>query len=86
MATPSADPLRRPSSCPSRGTDAVDRPRRGRPRSRHRAIALRCLLGYLVGAIQLEHLGPLTGAGTAAMAALPQAQFPRQPRYGSSDS
>ncbi len=43
---------------------------------RQRAIALRCLLGYVIGAIQLEHLGPLTGAGTAAMAALPQAQFP----------
>jgi len=43
---------------------------------RDRAIALRCLLGYVIGAIQLEHLGPLAGAGTAAMAALPRAQFP----------
>jgi AcrR family transcriptional regulator len=43
---------------------------------RHRAIALRCLLAYVIGAIQLEHLGPLAGAGTAAMAALPQARFP----------
>jgi hypothetical protein len=43
---------------------------------RQRAVALRCLLGYVIGAIQLEHLGPLTGPGTAAMAALPEAEFP----------
>jgi hypothetical protein len=33
-----------------------------------RAIALRALLSYVIGAIQLEHLGPLSGAGTEAIA------------------
>jgi AcrR family transcriptional regulator len=43
---------------------------------RQRAVALRGLLGYVIGAIQLEHLGPLSGAGTAAMAQLPDEDFP----------
>jgi AcrR family transcriptional regulator len=42
----------------------------------HRVIALRSLLSYLTGAIQLEHFGPLSGTGTEALAALPPAQFP----------
>ncbi|MFJ6195995.1 TetR/AcrR family transcriptional regulator [Micromonospora sp. NPDC092111] len=42
----------------------------------HRVVALRALLAYTVGAIQLEHLGPLAGAGTTTMAALPPADFP----------
>ncbi|WP_433268047.1 TetR/AcrR family transcriptional regulator [Actinosynnema sp. CS-041913] len=33
-----------------------------------RVVALRSLLSYLIGAMQLEHLGPLSGPGTAAMA------------------
>ncbi|MEU4225306.1 TetR/AcrR family transcriptional regulator C-terminal domain-containing protein [Nonomuraea sp. NPDC026600] len=33
-----------------------------------RVIALRCLLAYVVGAIQLEHLGPLAGPGTQVIA------------------
>lgn len=41
-----------------------------------RVIALRCLLGYVIGAIQLEHLGPLSGEGTVAVAALPPDAFP----------
>ncbi|ASR38021.1 transcriptional regulator [Prauserella marina] len=41
-----------------------------------KAVALRCLLGYLVGAIQLDHLGPLAGHGTSALADLPSAEFP----------
>ncbi|MET8833765.1 TetR/AcrR family transcriptional regulator C-terminal domain-containing protein [Micromonospora sp. NPDC004540] len=41
-----------------------------------RVVALRALLSYLIGAIQLEHLGPLAGAGTAAMAQLPRDAFP----------
>ncbi|MCO6007169.1 TetR/AcrR family transcriptional regulator [Actinoallomurus purpureus] len=41
-----------------------------------RVIALRGLLGYLIGAIQLEHLGPLSGTGTRTMAALPGDDFP----------
>jgi len=39
------------------------------PDARRRVIALRALLSYLIGAIQLEHLGPLSGPGTAAIAA-----------------
>ncbi|MEU6038605.1 TetR/AcrR family transcriptional regulator [Actinomadura sp. NPDC047616] len=45
--------------------------------ARSRVIALRALLGYLLGAIQLEHLGPLAGAGTDVMAALPDDTYPR---------
>ncbi|GIJ75631.1 regulatory protein, tetR family [Micromonospora phaseoli] len=41
-----------------------------------RVVALRGLLSYLLGAIQLEHLGPLTGPGTAALAELPSDRFP----------
>jgi Tetracyclin repressor-like, C-terminal domain len=43
---------------------------------RQRAIALRGLLGYVIGAIQLEHLGPLAGGGTAVMAGLSHEDFP----------
>ncbi|MEV0806965.1 TetR/AcrR family transcriptional regulator C-terminal domain-containing protein [Micromonospora sp. NPDC050200] len=41
-----------------------------------RVVALRALLAYAVGAIQLEHLGPLSGPGTTTMAALPVGEFP----------
>ncbi|GAT68225.1 TetR/AcrR family transcriptional regulator [Planomonospora sp. ID91781] len=41
-----------------------------------RVIALRGLLSYVIGAVQLEHLGPLSGEGTAAMAGLSPAEFP----------
>lgn len=41
-----------------------------------RVVAQRTIVNYLVGAIQAEHLGALGGAGTAAMAALPLAEFP----------
>ncbi|MFC8914955.1 TetR/AcrR family transcriptional regulator [Streptomyces sp. NPDC057116] len=41
-----------------------------------RVIALRGLLGYVIGAIQLEHLGPLSGEGTVALSALPPGEFP----------
>jgi AcrR family transcriptional regulator len=40
-------------------------------------IALRGLLSYVIGAIQLEHLGPLAGEGTTAIAGLSPAEFPR---------
>ena len=43
---------------------------------RARVIALRSLLAYVVGAIQQEHLGALSGPGTAALAALPPEDFP----------
>lgn len=43
------------------------------PRS---AIALRAVLAYVIGAIQLEHLGSLAGEGTATIAGLPAAEFP----------
>jgi AcrR family transcriptional regulator len=39
-----------------------------------RVIAMRALLSYVIGAIQLEHRGPLAGPGTAAIATL--ADFP----------
>ncbi|GAB3158305.1 TetR/AcrR family transcriptional regulator C-terminal domain-containing protein [Micromonospora sonneratiae] len=41
-----------------------------------RVVALRALLSYVNGAVQLEHLGPLTGAGTVVMSELPRADFP----------
>ncbi|MDX6313745.1 MAG: hypothetical protein QOF84_2168 [Streptomyces sp.] len=41
-----------------------------------RVIALRSLLSYVIGAIQLEHLGPLSGEGTVAITELPPAEFP----------
>ncbi|WP_336317902.1 TetR/AcrR family transcriptional regulator [Streptomyces lavendofoliae] len=41
-----------------------------------RVVALRGLLGYVIGAIQLEHLGPMSGAGTTAISALPPGEFP----------
>jgi hypothetical protein len=41
-----------------------------------RVVALRSLLAYLIGSIQLEHLGPLSGPGTAVMAALPGDEHP----------
>ncbi|RKN35158.1 TetR/AcrR family transcriptional regulator [Streptomyces hoynatensis] len=43
---------------------------------RRRVLALRALLSYLVGALLSERLGPLTGPGTEAMAALPAETFP----------
>jgi AcrR family transcriptional regulator len=41
-----------------------------------RVVALRGLLSYVIGAIQLEHLGALSGPGTAAIAELPPGTFP----------
>ncbi|MFI6417760.1 TetR/AcrR family transcriptional regulator [Streptomyces sp. NPDC050842] len=41
-----------------------------------RVVALRALHGYVTGAIQLEHLGPLAGEGTATIATLPKDRFP----------
>jgi AcrR family transcriptional regulator len=41
-----------------------------------RVVALRALLSYLIGAIQLEHLGPLAGPGTVAISELSGADFP----------
>ncbi|MBA9004897.1 MULTISPECIES: TetR/AcrR family transcriptional regulator C-terminal domain-containing protein [Thermomonospora] len=41
-----------------------------------RAIALRALLGQLFGSLALMRLGPLGGPGTAALAALPDEEFP----------
>jgi len=41
-----------------------------------RIIALRGLISYVVGALQVEYLGPLSGAGTAAMAALSATEYP----------
>ncbi|MEU6878570.1 TetR/AcrR family transcriptional regulator [Streptomyces sp. NPDC046712] len=41
-----------------------------------RVVALRGLISYVVGAIQLEHLGSLAGAGTTAIAELPVDRYP----------
>ncbi|MER5749246.1 TetR/AcrR family transcriptional regulator C-terminal domain-containing protein [Streptomyces sp. NPDC002088] len=41
-----------------------------------RVVALRGLLSYVIGAIQLEHLGALSGSGTVAITELPPAEFP----------
>lgn len=40
------------------------------------AIALRALIAYVTGAIQLEHLGALSGVGTDVIAELPAETFP----------
>ena len=37
---------------------------------RSRVVALRGLLSYVIGALQLEHLGPLAGAGTVTISEL----------------
>ena len=41
-----------------------------------RAIAFRTLLSYVFGAAQVEHLGPLSGPGTAVLAGLDPAEYP----------
>ncbi|MEW5532914.1 TetR/AcrR family transcriptional regulator [Streptomyces virginiae] len=41
-----------------------------------RIVALRALLAYVIGAIQQEHLGALSGAGTTAIAGLPAEEYP----------
>ena len=41
-----------------------------------RVVALRGVIGYVIGAIQLEHLGPLAGPGTDVIADLPADAFP----------
>lgn len=41
-----------------------------------RVVAFRAFLSYVFGALQVERLGPLEGAGTAALAALPADEFP----------
>jgi AcrR family transcriptional regulator len=37
-----------------------------------RVVTLRGLLAYVIGAIQLEHLGPLAGQGTVTISGLPE--------------
>ena len=41
-----------------------------------RVIAFRALVSYVIGALQAESLGPLSGAGTVVLAALPTDEFP----------
>lgn len=45
-------------------------------RGRHRVVALRTLVSYVLGALQAQHLSPLPGQGTATLAALPAGTFP----------
>ncbi|WP_026416324.1 TetR/AcrR family transcriptional regulator [Actinomadura oligospora] len=47
-----------------------------------RVIALRGVTAYIIGAIQLEHLGPLSGPGTDAIAALPEDEYPHMSAAG----
>ena len=44
----------------------------------------RSLIAYVNGALQLEHLGALSGAGTAAISALPPEDFPLMAATGRS--
>lgn len=44
---------------------------------KRRVIAFRSLLSYVIGAISVEQLGPLDGAGTRAIAELPTTEYPR---------
>ncbi|WP_377272344.1 TetR/AcrR family transcriptional regulator [Peterkaempfera sp. SMS 1(5)a] len=46
-------------------------------RGGQQVIALRGLLGYVIGAVQLEHLGSLSAPGTVAISALPPDRFPQ---------
>ncbi|MGW6708678.1 TetR/AcrR family transcriptional regulator [Streptomyces sp. NPDC054956] len=41
-----------------------------------RVVALRAVIAYVIGATQLEHLGPLAGPGTTAISELPADEFP----------
>lgn len=41
-----------------------------------RVIAFRTLMSYVLGAVQAEHLGALSGPGTAAIASLPTDRYP----------
>ena len=43
---------------------------------KRRVIAFRAVLGYVFGALQVEHYSPLFGMGTKALAALPAEEFP----------
>jgi AcrR family transcriptional regulator len=43
---------------------------------RRRTIAFRTVLAYVLGAVQAEHLGALSGEGTVAMAALDPDEYP----------
>ncbi|MCI2415922.1 TetR/AcrR family transcriptional regulator C-terminal domain-containing protein [Saccharopolyspora sp. K220] len=43
---------------------------------KQRVIAFRAILGYVFGALQVEHFSPLSGPGTTALAALPSEEFP----------
>lgn len=47
---------------------------------RSRVVALRALLSYLIGALQLEHLGPLAGEGTVTISEM--ADYPRLAETG----
>ncbi|MFH8339090.1 TetR/AcrR family transcriptional regulator [Streptomyces sp. AM6-12] len=49
-----------------------------------RVIALRSLVAYVNGALQLEHLGALSGAGTTAISELSRDDFPLMAATGRS--
>jgi AcrR family transcriptional regulator len=43
---------------------------------KERAIAFRTILGYVLGAVQLEHFSALSGEGTVALSRLSPTEFP----------
>jgi AcrR family transcriptional regulator len=43
---------------------------------RERVLAFRAYLSYVLGALQTEHFGPLSGAGTVLLSELPEGDFP----------
>jgi AcrR family transcriptional regulator len=43
---------------------------------RRRTIAFRAILAYVIGTVQAEHLGALSGEGTRAIAAMPDDTYP----------
>jgi AcrR family transcriptional regulator len=49
---------------------------RGGFEDRDRVVAFRTILSYVLGAVQVEHLGPLRGPGTASLAAEATDRFP----------
>lgn len=45
-------------------------------KGKQRAIALRMLVSYMIGALQAQHFGPLGGTGTAVLAQLRNSEYP----------
>jgi AcrR family transcriptional regulator len=59
------------------GEAVLDALAEGGFKGKDRVIAFRALLSYVLGAVQVEHLGPLAGPGTTEIAHLSPDEFPR---------